>query len=386
MMMVSHPRAFFRRQGGRITETMPMAYSRTQLTSTYMEYAKLQPSARYTLATSGIEPMRLEELGSALDSLEIEGGGPYGHPELLEEIASYYEVDPDCVVSAIGTSFANHLALAALFEPGEDVLIEQPTYEPLMSTAQFLGANIIRFQRRSENGFRIDLEDLRRNLTSRTRVIALCNLHNPTSFFDDEATLAQIGDLARTVGARVLVDEVYLEAIHPRPRSSFHLGDNFVVTSSLTKGFGLSGLRCGWILAQPELARRMWRLYDVFGGHNPYPAEALSVLAFRNLERVRERAQRILSANRPVMNSVLQQPVNLDCELPEIGTTAAPRLRNGTVDHFCDLLLEKYETSVVPGRFFEMPQHFRVGIGGDPESTRIGFERLAQALNDYARR
>src|SRR5512146_538051 len=70
---------------GSVKKAAVMTYSRTQLTSTYMEFAKLQPSAKYTLATSGIEPMRFEELGSALDGLEIEGGGPYGHPELLEE-------------------------------------------------------------------------------------------------------------------------------------------------------------------------------------------------------------------------------------------------------------------------------------------------------------
>lgn len=360
-----------------------MSYSRTQLSSAYMEYAKLQPVPKYNLASSGIQPLRSNELRTSIDLAGLNGWEGYGYPELLTRIGAHCGVDPGCVVTAIGTSFANHLAMAALFEPGDDVLIEQPTYEPLLSTALFLGANIIRFQRPPDVRFRVDLDDLRRNLTPRTRLIVLCNLHNPSSAAIDDSTLSATGELARSVNARVLVDEVYLEAIDPIPRSSFHLGDNFVVTDSLTKGYGLGGLRCGWILAQPDLAHRLWRLYDVFGGHNPNAAEALSVAAFDKLQTIRQRAQRILQANRPVMNAFLQSRHDLECEIPQAGTTASPRLKRGNVDEFCELLREKYETSVVPGRFFEMPEHFRIGIGGDPETTRIGFERLAQALNDY---
>jgi len=362
-----------------------MIYSRTQVFSTYMEYAKLQPRTKYTLATSGIEPLPFHELGANIDHLGINGGGPYGHPELLNKLSAYCGVAPECIVSAIGTSMANHLAMAACFEPGDEVLIEHPTYEPLLSTAQFLGANIVRFQRPAEAGFGVDLEDLRKKLTVKTRLVVLCNLHNPTSAALDDATLVQIGDLARSVRARVLVDEVYLEAIYPRPRTSFHLGDNFVVTSSLTKGYGLGGLRCGWILAQPDLAQRMWRIYDVFAGQNPFPAESLSMAALGNLDSIRARAQNILNANRSVMNAFLRERSDLECDIPEAGTMAAPRLKNGSVQEFCELLLNKYEMSVVPGRFFEMPEYFRIGIGGDPQMTQTALERLAAALDEFGR-
>jgi aspartate/methionine/tyrosine aminotransferase len=106
--------------------------------------------------------------------------------------------------------------------------------------------------------------------------------------------LREIGDLARSVGARVLVDEVYLDAVYENtPRTSYHLGREFVVTNSLTKVYGLSGLRCGWIVAEPDLARRMWRLNDLFGSIPAHPAERLSVIALENLDRIRERARRI---------------------------------------------------------------------------------------------
>src|SRR5205085_8584350 len=96
--------------------------------------------------------------------------------------------------------------------------------------------------------------------------IVVTNLHNPTSTLTGEDTIREIGEIARRAGARVLVDEVYLDAAFEKaPRSAAHLGDHFIVTSSLTKVYGLSGLRCGWIIGDPKLATAMWRLNDLFG-------------------------------------------------------------------------------------------------------------------------
>lgn len=360
-----------------------MNYSRTHHEAPYLEFAKLNSHAKYNLATSGVKPMSRAEFDVSMEGLEINRETPYGSPELQKRIAAHCAVPEECIVPALGCSMANHLALAACFESGDDVLIEQPTYEPLMSTARFLGANIIRFRRPAEAGFQIDMRDLKRALTPRTRLIVLCNLHNPSSTLTHESTLKEVGDLARSVGARVLVDEVYLEAIDPRPRTAFLLGSEFVVTDSLTKGYGLAGLRCGWIIAEAELAERIWRIYDIFAGHNPYLTEAVGALAFDRLDRIRRRAQDILSANRSTLKDFLRSREDLECDIPEHGTTAAPRLKKGNVDAFCQFLREKYDTSVVPGHFFEMPQHFRIGIGGDPVMTREGFVRLGAALDEF---
>src|SRR5207302_9436693 len=140
------------------------------------------------------------------------------------------------VTVAGGTSMANHLAMAAMIEHGDEVLIEQPTYDPLLAVAEYLGAEIKRFARRFEDGFKIDIEALEKQISPRTRLIVLTNLHNPSSALVDETTLRKIGDLARNVGARVLVDEVYQEAIFENaPRSAMSLGPEFVATSSFPK-------------------------------------------------------------------------------------------------------------------------------------------------------
>jgi aspartate/methionine/tyrosine aminotransferase len=113
-----------------------------------------------------------------------------------------------------------------------------------------------------------------------------------------------------------------------------------------------------------------------------HPAELLSVIAIDNVNLVAARAKNLLDTNRPVLNAFLQSRDDLDYFQPEFGTVAFPRLKAGSVDKLDRLLRDKYETGVVPGRHFDKPQHFRLGIGGDPEMTRTAFERLATALND----
>ena len=353
--------------------------------STYIEWAKTQAQSRYNLATSGLIHYPLADLPVTLADIELSGPSWYGYEPLQQALSRKCGVDPDCIVHAAGTTFANHLVMAAILEPGDEVIVEQPVYDPLLAVPGYLRARIKRFTRRHEDDFRIDLDELERVISRQTRLIVITNMHNPTSSLIPHETLARIGELARANGARVLVDEVYLEAIFSGVRPyAYSLGPEFVTTSSLTKAYGLSGLRCGWILAEPRLAAKIWRLHDIFDGIPAHPAERLSVVALANLDRIAARARRLLDVNRPVLNEFLDSRADLDTVKPGIGTVVAPRLKTGRVDRLCALLREKYETSVVPGRYFEMPQYFRIGIGIEPETLREGLQRLGAALDDLA--
>ena len=351
--------------------------------SAYMLWAKTRSQARFNLASSGLINYPLSELDVSLADIELSGPSWYGYEPLQQAIAAKCDVTPDCVVAATGTSMANHLVMAALLQPGDEVLIEQPAYELLVATAAYFGAQVRRFARPFARDWQIDVDELARHVSKRTRLIVLTNLHNPTGAFLNAETLRLIGELAQASGARVLVDEVYLDALfEAAPPSAFHLGAQFIVTNSLTKVYGLSGLRCGWILAEAKLAARLWQLNDLFGVIAAHPAERLSCVALAQLPRIAARARRLLDANRAAFNSFLATRADLECAPHEHGTVAFPRWRGGDADELCELLRDKYETTVVPGRFFDAPEHFRVGLGCEPDILRAGLERLAAALDE----
>jgi aspartate/methionine/tyrosine aminotransferase len=353
------------------------------MSSEYMLWAKMRSQARFNLASSGLANYPLAKLRVKMEDLELSGLSYYGYEPLQDALSKKLRVDRSSIVAANGTSMANHLAMAAIIEPGDEVLIEQPTYQLILNTAQYLGASVRRFARRFEEGFRVDPLEVSRHITTRTRLIVLTNLHNPSSAFTDDETLRRVGEMAREVGARVLVDEVYLDALfEDKPRTAFHLGQEFIVTSSLTKVYGLSGLRCGWILAEAGLAQKIWRLNDLFGVIPAHATERLSCLALDQISAIADHARRVLETNGALLNRFFDSRDDLDVARYEHGTVAFPRLKKRSVDGLCALLIEKYETSVVPGKFFEMPEHFRIGIGGEAASVEEGLRRLGMALDE----
>ena len=355
--------------------------------SYYMHWSKTQSRARFNLATSGVAPFPLCELPVKLKELEINGDDSYGYAPLQQAIAAHHGVDPECVVESGGTSMANHLAMAAILELGDEVLIEHPAYGPILDVAHYLEANVKRFRRAEENRWTVDLNEVRRCITPKTRLIVITNLHNPTSALTPDSVLREIGDIARSIGALVLVDEVYLDTVYERtPRTSFHLGPEFVVTSSLTKVYGVSGLRCGWILAQPDLAWKMKRLNDLYAATAVYPGELLSVAAFQHLNLLRERARRILDADRKFLRDFLAQQSAISAVWTDWGTTSFAKLsrsRGSSADIFLERLRSEFDTSAVPGRFFEVPDHFRIGMGVNTEMFAEGLNRIGRALKDH---
>jgi hypothetical protein len=343
-----------------------------------MHWAKFKRPVRYALTTSEVQHFRMDSLGVSIADLDLDGASHPRYAPLRERIGARYGVPVDQVVAADGTSMANFLAMAALIEPGDEVLIEHPTYEPLLGAASFLGARIIRFERKAVDGFRLDPAIVEEAMSDRTKLIAITNLHNPSGALAEEQDLRAIGNL----GARVLIDEVYLDAAVPPRRSAVDLGPQFVITNSLTKVYGLSGLRCGWILAEPELAERMWRLNDLFGVNQAHPAERLACIAFDRIDKVRGDNPVTLDRNRSLFNEFVARRSELDCVAAEHGITAFPRWAGGDTERLDARLREHYDTAVVPGRWFEMPEHFRIGFGLPPEDFAEALKRLGAALDE----
>jgi aspartate/methionine/tyrosine aminotransferase len=340
--------------------------------SEYLQWVKTRKPAKFNLASSGVLPCELKDLDVRIEEFEINGPGLYGFEPLQHAIARHCGVPAEFVVAASGTSMANFIAMAAMIGPGDEVLIEYPAYEPLLAAAQYFHAEIKRFPREAP---------LSNFLSSRTRLIVITNLHNPTCARLNPQQVKKIGEAAKSVGAHVLMDEVYLECLYGERSSAIHEGPQFVSTGSLTKAYGVGGLRCGWILATPDLAWRMWQVKDLIDPSAPHPSEILSVITFQKLDRLAARAKVLIDTNRELVREFFRSCPQLEVAMPDYGTCIFPKIKSGSPDGFFELLHDRYETDVVPGRFFEMPDHFRIGIGGESGMFAEGLRRLEDALS-----
>lgn len=350
--------------------------------SDYALWATYHAAARYNLANSGILGCDLNDLPITMGDVALNGPNHEGYAPLKEAIAAKYGVSADQVVTAQGTSMANFLAMATVIERGDEVLIERPAYDPLLNASEYLGAKIKRFARSFENGYRIDVDEVKQLIAPRTRLIVITSPHNPSGVVVDQATLEQIGEIARDVGARVLVDEVYRDILfEDAPPVAASLGPQFITTSSLTKGYGLHGLRCGWVLCEPELAERMRRLNDLFGVAGSMPSDALSVVAFRYLGKLEARTRAMIEPNMALVHEFLREHEDvLDCVVPPRSMIVFPRLKNHDDSEPLHDLLRRFETSIVPGKYFEAQRHFRLGFAVKTEDVDAGLRNLSKAL------
>lgn len=347
----------------------------------YMEWAKTRAAAEFDLAGSNILACSLADLPGAREAVDLAGANDNGYSPLVEAIGARYGVSPDRITTAGGTAGANFLALAALLEPGDEVLVERPGYDPLLGAARLFGASIARFDRSFDEGFALDPDRVRHAMTPRTKVIVITSPHNPTAVSAAPAALEAIGRIAEGAGAHVIVDEVYKDLTGDRTPPAAARGDVFVTTNSLTKSYGLSSLRAGWVIASPALSYRVRRARDVVDGSGSIVAERLATLAFQHLDALTERARTILARNKALADAFLQSRVELEW-VPSAGTIVFPRIR-GTADSqpFVERLMRERKTALGPGFFFQAPAHFRLGYGGDAEKIRQGLAHVGAALD-----
>lgn len=361
----------------------------THISAPYLRWAKVRPRVTYDLAASGLQHVTTEELIgniAAKDAFDLGGPNDEGYGPLRAAIGARYGAGPESVTIANGAAGANFLACMALLEPGDDALIERPVYDPLIAAARAAGANVVHFARSWGKGFALDPYAVRTALTPRTKLIIISNAHNPSGALASRDALEQVGVMAEAIGARVLVDEVYAEAQHddvPPPIAAAQIGGVFVSTSSLTKAYGLAGLRCGWVLASPALSARFREARDIVDGSGAFPPEKLAVTAFEKLDTLRARARAILAKNLAIVEDALASHPRLEWLAPAAGTTAFPRVIGvDDTTALVDRLIAEYDTVAVPGHFFQAPQHIRISFGGRSEMLAEGLARLDSALRE----
>ena len=349
----------------------------------YRTWAKHYDPPRWDLTVSAVAPCTVADLPGVLEAVELSDRNEEGYPPLVRALARRLKVDPDRIVTANGATGATALALAALIRPGDKVAVEWPSYDPLPGLVRLLGGEVVDMTREWSRGFSLDADALAQTLTHDLKVIVLTNPHDPSGVHADRASLLEVGALADAVGAKVLVDEVHLDAlsgVDTTPAAA--LGDAFISVNSFSKSFGLAGLCLGWLVADPATAEKARRVRDLLGGTGPVPVERMGVVAVGQMERLLARARGILEPNFALLSAFVEGRQELEWVRPAGGALAFPRLRAADdAGEFVRVAREEFGVGVVPGSLFGYRQNFRISVGQARGAVQGGLDALGKALD-----
>ncbi len=354
------------------------------------------PPARYlpwAIRFQGTVPFDLAVSGTArFDTSELARGAtsePASVGRLRAAIARYNDVPELEAISALGTSHAIWLAYATLLSPGDEVLIESPAYEPLLSTALGIGAVVTRFERAASEKFALDPARIAAAMTARTRLVVVTNLHNPSGARTHDDLLRELAKICEARGAHLLVDEVYApfdaftDADGVWRGSARKLAKNVIAIASLTKCYGLGMDRIGWMLGPEDVIARAANTTLMSCGALPLAHAQLGLIAFGSIDNLARRSRDLLAGQRERVERWFATRTDVIWSAPTSGLFGL-----AISTRFDDLLprVERAATRegvlVVPGVFFEMPNAFRLAWSIDRTRLDEALARLARALDD----
>jgi aspartate/methionine/tyrosine aminotransferase len=352
----------------------------------YIEWIQGRPAqARHDLATSDLEVERArvdQVVPSVLEGLS----DPREAVDLDEQVADAYGVAPANVVVTAGATHAYVLAVAAALdgEDGDRVLVERPGYEPLRRTPEAMGATLHRFVRPPADGYPLVPERVRNATTEDTAVVVATNRHNPSGRLAGEAALAEAAAAAREEGSRLLVDEVYAPYTGTATEGAFGgptaaMRDGAVVTGSLTKFHGLGGLRIGWVVADEAFLERV-RTAFAYLPVRAAPSVTLARRALESGDAIATRSRERLRANHDLLASFVAEREDVDAMVDDESPFGFLAHEGVDGDAVADAAWQR-DLLVVPGRFFEEDDRFRVSLGGDPEEMAAALDVLGETLD-----
>lgn len=351
---------------------------------------------KYNLSESGVHPFTLGEFLRFEPDLNVMGF-PLGYcpsqgtPQLRRTIAHIYSgASEENILVTNGSSEANFLCSWNLLDRGEELVIMLPNYMEIWGLAKTFGARIRPFHLR-EKGDRwvVDEEEVKGAITTKTRLVAICNPNNPTGATYSKDFLGLVTDLAGEVGAWVLSDEVYqgAEREGPTTPSLWSTGyERTMVVNGLSKAYGLPGLRIGWVVAPPEKIQELWGYRDYTSIGTSYPADLLAQVALKpqNRRAILERTRKILNRNYPIIREWVKGRGGtlrfVESEAGAILYLAYILTINSTV--LAEKLRTEKDVLIVPGDQFGMDGYIRIGYGPEKDYLVGGLERIGDLLDE----
>jgi aspartate/methionine/tyrosine aminotransferase len=347
---------------------------------------------RFNLTESGVASVSLNTLcghshakiGQLLDTRL---GYPHvnGSPELRENIAALYPAArAENVLVTIGAIEANYIACQALLSPGDGVAVMLPNYLQIWGIAKNLGCRVKTFRLRCDDGWALDLESLQAAVDCDTRVIAVCNPNNPTGKILTEAEMNAVVAAAERVGAWILSDEVFIgsERLTETDSPSFFGRYNRVIAvNSMSKAYGLAGLRIGWAVAPSAIIDEIWDRHDYVAISAAKLEGEIAAFALSSDVRPRllARGRRLIREGYGLIQDWVDSNRSYFSLIPAQATPVAfVRAHVQMSSHeLAEHLRKEQSVLVVPGEHFGQDGYFRVGFGSPGPRLTEGLERIS---------
>jgi aspartate/methionine/tyrosine aminotransferase len=356
-------------------------------------------NARYNIAESGILPLRLADLlgwlpvderQTILDRLiemRLDYSEAVGTHELRSLIAATYAgCGPDNILVTTGAIEANFLLFNALLDAGDHVIVPYPAYQQLYSVPRALGCEVSLWNVGPESGYRHDVEALAQLIRPNTRLIVVNSPHNPTGSVLSAEGARRVYVLADSVGARVMSDEAYrwltVPGGDPMAPPMFEHGPRGISVGTMSKPFGLPGLRIGWMAAPKEIVSACWAMRDYVSLSPGKLNDAIAQLALRHREPIIERNTRIVTANLATVSEWIAGRAGfLSWTPPRGGLLALLRYRLEISSlELADRLATEHGVLLAPGSAFGYEHYLRIGLGQDPGVFRAGLDAAGRGL------
>ena len=358
--------------------------------------SKWENVVEYNISESGVHPITIRELAedpAVIDELLTTGLNypqANGIPELRQRIAALYPgATADNILVTVGAAEANFITIQTILQPGDEMVMMLPNYLQLWGVAHNYGLRLKPFHLREEHGWAPDLDQLHDAVSARTKLIAVCNPNNPTGHILTAAEMEAIVDAAARVGAWILADEVYsgTERLTDTQTPSFWgRYDKVLATNSLSKAYGLPGLRLGWVVGPADTVDDIWARHEYITISTAMLSNKLAAIALSPQVRPRliQRAREYIRRGFPILDGWLESHEGLFSLVPpQAAAIAFPRYHldvNSTA--FVERLMREKSTFIVPGDHLGVDHHFRISFGLPPDTLRAGLERVHELIKE----
>lgn len=347
-------------------------------------------SILYNLAESSVTDLRFEELNLSLDKLKLEyivhRGSDLLRRRIAEDAPGLMEND---VLVTNGAAGALFIANTALLTSNDHLIVVRPNYSTNIAVPETIGCAITYIDLNFEEKWSVSVKAIEAAITPATKLISITSPHNPTGMVMKEEELNALVALAERKNIFLLVDETYRDTGFKTPYPVVaSKSKNVISVSSLSKAFGLPGLRIGWMLTRnTELMERFLAAKEMIYISNSALDEEVAHQFFLQKEKFASVINKRVLENFKLLNVWLEEEKNLECIIPQGGVVCFPKVKESqsfNTDKFYKLLLDKYQTMVGPGHWFAMPDHyFRLGFGWVDKATFAqGLNNISSALND----